>query len=112
MVFSVTEKGHHMTLTFSALQIKLDTYANSVDPDEMAHNEPSHQDQHRLPFCFDFGDGNVIMKSLYNETNSASDSNPGPQDPKRGALTTWPPGRSVENIRKVFIWITITYMSI
>ena len=32
-----------------------DTYANSVDPDEMAHNEPSHQDPHCLQFYFDFG---------------------------------------------------------
>ena len=29
-------------------------FANSIDPDEMAHNEPSHQDLHCLPFCFDF----------------------------------------------------------
>ena len=27
------------------------TYANSVDPDEMAHNEPSHQDLHCLLSC-------------------------------------------------------------
>ena len=31
-------------LTLSAWQIKTDTYVNSVDPDEMARNEPSHQD--------------------------------------------------------------------
>ena len=29
--------------------------ANSVDPSETAHHEPSHQDLHCLPFCFDFG---------------------------------------------------------
>ena len=29
-----------------------DTYANSVDPDETARNEPSHQDIYCLPFCF------------------------------------------------------------
>ena len=29
-------------------------FANNVDPDETAHNEPSHQDLHCLPFCFDF----------------------------------------------------------
>ena len=28
-----------------------DTYANSVDPDDMAHNEPSHLDIHCLPSC-------------------------------------------------------------
>ena len=39
-------------LTLSSLQINTDTFANSADPDEMAHNEPSHQDLHCLPFCF------------------------------------------------------------
>ena len=29
-------------------------FANSVDPDETAHNEPSHQDQQCLRFWFDF----------------------------------------------------------
>ena len=29
-----------------------DTFANSADPDETAHNEPSHQDLHCLPFCY------------------------------------------------------------
>ena len=33
---------------------KTDTCANSVDPDEMAHNEPSHLDLHCLPFCLDY----------------------------------------------------------
>ena len=29
-----------------------DTFANSVDPDEMAHNdEPSHLDLHGFAFC-------------------------------------------------------------
>ena len=41
-----------MVLTISALQTKTDTCANSVDPDEMAPKEPSHQDLHCLPFCF------------------------------------------------------------
>ena len=27
-------------------------FANSVDPDETALNEPSHQDLHCLPFCY------------------------------------------------------------
>ena len=30
------------------------TFANSVDPDETAHNEHSHQDPHCLPFCYQF----------------------------------------------------------
>ena len=30
------------------------THTNSVDPDEMAHNEPSHQDLHCLPFWSNF----------------------------------------------------------
>ena len=39
---------------FSALQTKAYAVAKSVDPDETAHNEPSHQDLHCLPFCFVF----------------------------------------------------------
>ena len=35
-------------LTLSDLQAKICIFANSVDPDEMAHNEPSHQDLHCL----------------------------------------------------------------
>ena len=30
------------------------TYANSVDPDEKARNEPSHKDLQCLPFCSRF----------------------------------------------------------
>ena len=36
---------------------KTDAFAYSVppvDPDEMAHKEPSHQDLHSLPFHFGF----------------------------------------------------------
>ena len=36
------------------MQTKTDTCANSVDPDKTAHNEPSHQDLHCLPFCLFF----------------------------------------------------------
>ena len=28
-------------------------FANCVESDETAHNEPSHQDLHCLPFCFE-----------------------------------------------------------
>ena len=31
-----------------------DSFVNSVDQDERAHNEPSPQDLHCLPFCFGF----------------------------------------------------------
>ena len=37
-------------LTLSALQIKTDTFANSVDPDKTARNESSHLELHCLPF--------------------------------------------------------------
>ena len=40
------------SLTVSDLQTDTNTYANSVDPDEMAHNEPSHLDLHYLLFCY------------------------------------------------------------
>ena len=53
----------------SARQTKTDTCANSVDPDEMAHNEPSHLDLHCMPFCFCFytetsilGNGHVLIQ--------------------------------------------------
>ena len=36
------------------MQTKPDAFANSVDPDEMARNEPSNQDLHSLSACFDF----------------------------------------------------------
>ena len=41
-------------LTLSFLQTNADTYAKSVDPDETAHDEPSHLDQHCLPFYLIF----------------------------------------------------------
>ena len=34
----------------AAVVTNMDTFANSVDPDEMAQNELSHQDLHSLPF--------------------------------------------------------------
>ena len=34
------------TLILSTLQTNADAYANSVDPDETARNEPFHQDLH------------------------------------------------------------------
>ena len=34
--------------------------SNSEDPDETAHNEPSHQDLYCLPFSFDFGLGSLF----------------------------------------------------
>ena len=43
-----------LILTLSTLKTKADTYANSVDPDETAHNEPSHQDLYCLQLCVDF----------------------------------------------------------
>ena len=33
---------------------KIDTFANSVDPDETVHNEPSYLVLHRLPFSSRF----------------------------------------------------------
>ena len=38
----------------SSLKTKNDASANSVDPDETAHNEPSHQDLHCLSFFYHF----------------------------------------------------------
>ena len=40
---------HWCILTLKALETKKDKFANNVDPDEVAHNEPPHQDLHCLP---------------------------------------------------------------
>ena len=42
----------NLSFTVSALLTKTDSFANSVDPYEMTHNEPSHQDLPSLPFWF------------------------------------------------------------
>ena len=36
--------GVRLILPFQSCRLVTDTYVNSVDPDEMAHNEPSNQD--------------------------------------------------------------------
>ena len=43
---------YHFSLTLSAHLTKRDTCVNSVDPDKMAHYEPSHLDLHCLPLAF------------------------------------------------------------
>ena len=45
---------------------KTSTFANSVDPDKMAHNEPSHQDLHCFPFYFDF-----LLTSLFTTVDTS-----------------------------------------
>ena len=48
-------KEYVMTrLNHSAQQTNTNSCGNSVDPDETAHNELSHQDLHCLPFCLLF----------------------------------------------------------
>ena len=44
----------HITFTLSALQTQTNCFANSVDPNETAQPEPSHQDLHCLSLCSDF----------------------------------------------------------
>ena len=39
---------YHLFNTFNPVD-ESESIANSVDPDETAHNEPSHQDLHCLP---------------------------------------------------------------
>ena len=57
--------------TLSALQTKTDNFANSVDPDETAHNEPSHQDLHCLPsFWQQWIRPNVEMEESVSENQS------------------------------------------
>ena len=53
---SIKSNSDVRSLTISARQIKTSTCANSVDPDETARNEPSHQELHCLPSGLDFKD--------------------------------------------------------
>ena len=53
-------------LTLSALQPIFVLFANCTDSDETAHNEPSHQDLHCLPFCFE----GLIEMRFYGQVNS------------------------------------------
>ena len=46
------------------MHVRTDTCANSVDPDEMARDEPSHQDLYCLPFCFDFRQNKPLFASV------------------------------------------------
>ena len=39
-------------LTLKVPKVKIVEFANSVDPDEVAHNEPPHLDLHYLPSSF------------------------------------------------------------
>ena len=41
----------YFSLTLSTRQTQTGTFANSVDPDEMADNKPSHLELHCLSFC-------------------------------------------------------------
>ena len=36
-------------MILKVLEMKIAEFANRVDPDEVAHNEPPHQDLHYLP---------------------------------------------------------------
>ena len=51
---AISARTHKAASTFSALNMETDTCASSVDPDETARNEPSHQDLPCLPFFFFF----------------------------------------------------------
>ena len=64
--------ARHITKTyepFKPRRPKSDTCANSVDPDETAHNEPSHQDPHCLSsfffFFFILGRSSFVSVSMY-----------------------------------------------
>ena len=57
-VIDILKFGRLLVNSFSPEEffyfILLFFFANSVDPDEMAHNVQSHQKLHCLPFCYDF----------------------------------------------------------
>ena len=43
------QKQHEKLLTFSVPETKRVEFANSIDPDEVTHNEPPHLDLNCLP---------------------------------------------------------------
>ena len=47
-----------------SIQTNTGTFANSVDPDETARDEPSHLDLHYLPYVIDF-----LLKCLFATTD-------------------------------------------
>ena len=49
---TAVDKDFHMILKLSALPTKTNTYANSLDLEEIALNKPFHQNLHGLPFYF------------------------------------------------------------
>ena len=51
-------------LTLSSLQANRDTFVNSVEPDETALDEQSHQALHCLPFCYWFLTENLLQQWL------------------------------------------------
>ena len=57
-------------LRFSGWLTKTNTYANSVDPDEMAPNEPSHLDLPFLPFSSRISSLIFSVKILFATMNS------------------------------------------
>ena len=54
-----------MHLTLLAPVTKIAKFANSVDPNEVAHNEPPHLDLLCLPSSF------LILKTIYSRTSMA-----------------------------------------
>ena len=50
LLYSLTLDDSSVDQAIATLQTETD----SVDPNEMAHNEPSHQNLHCLPFCHCF----------------------------------------------------------
>ena len=51
------------SLSLSSMPTNTDTFANSVDQDETARHEPSHQNLHYLPVLIDF-DWNLSSKMV------------------------------------------------
>ena len=48
-LWKIIENYHYLSSTFKAPYAIIADFANTVDPDETAHNEPSHLDLQCLP---------------------------------------------------------------
>ena len=53
VIFEVTD-GSILIFWNTVPKVKTTVFANSVDPDEVAHNEPPHLDLHCFPSSLDF----------------------------------------------------------
>ena len=73
--FVEKRRNGSLALTFSSLQTKTDTFANSVDSDQTACYESSLLDLHCLPFCFGICAATSMFNNVHSKINKMQESN-------------------------------------